>query len=42
VAQPLFLFRFGLKDGTTLRLAMSSQTAKHFATQLLLLTAPAN
>jgi hypothetical protein len=36
------LFKFGLKDGTVLRFAMSSQTAKHFATRLLLLTANEN
>jgi len=32
------LFKFGLKDGAVLKLAVASQTAKHFATQLLLLT----
>lgn len=36
------LFKLGLKDGTTLRLGMSSQTAKHFAIRLLLLTANQN
>ena len=36
------LFKLGLKDGSVLRLAMSSQTANHFATRLLLLTAHEN
>ena len=32
------VFKFGLKDGTVLRLAMATPTAKHFATRLLLVT----
>ncbi len=32
------LFKLGLKDGAVLKPAMARQTAKHFATQLLLLT----